>query len=162
MFVEECADVRSSDLVCSVDVYAAEVAYSGEQRASTSAVSEVVLKHSTRRHDVCRCPDVVERGVLLSFRTEIEEGDIGISEGDRGADGGGDLDSLAEAISSIGSLDLDSNPIEVPHADGPIIIRPMTQSKNLWWEVDIENPIDLSTGTINEHVWILLDNSGWD
>jgi hypothetical protein len=72
------------------------------------------------------------------------------------------LDSLGEALAPLGRLDLEADPLEVPNADGPIIIRPMTQTKNLWMEVDLDDPIDVSTGSINEYLWILLDDSGWD
>lgn len=72
------------------------------------------------------------------------------------------LDSLGEALAPLGRLDLDADPLVVPSADGPIIIRPMTQTKNLWMEVDLDDPIDVSTGSINEYLWIQLDDSGWD
>jgi len=72
------------------------------------------------------------------------------------------LDSLGGALATLGRLDLDADPLEIPSADGPIIIRPMTQTKNLWMEVDLDDPIDVSTGSINEYLWILLDDSGWD
>jgi len=74
---------------------------------------------------------------------------------------GNDLDSLAETIESLGEIDYDSPPHELTTSTGRVILRPMKLSEELWSEIDIEDPIDQSTGRAREYIWVKTYASGW-
>jgi hypothetical protein len=74
---------------------------------------------------------------------------------------GNDLDSLAETIESLGEIDYDSPPHELSTPTGRVILRPMKLSEELWSEIDIEDPIDHSTGRAREYIWVKTHASGW-
>ena len=71
------------------------------------------------------------------------------------------MDSLAETIESLGEIDYDSPPHELTTSTGRVILRPMKLSEELWSEIDIEDPIDQSTGRAREYIWVKTYASGW-
>jgi len=73
-----------------------------------------------------------------------------------------DIDSMADGLNDWASMNRESPPIEITSANSPRILRPMMQPIDLWSELDLENPINLDTGIVNEYLRIKMSDSGWD
>ena len=73
-----------------------------------------------------------------------------------------DIDSMVEGLSDWASMNRESPPIELNSTNGPRILRPMMQPVDLWSELDLDCPIDLETGIVNEFLRIKMSDSGWN
>ena len=73
-----------------------------------------------------------------------------------------DVESLARGLEGFASFNTETSPIEVNTNSGPRILRPMMQPVDLWPELDTRNPIDLTTGKINDYLRLKMFDSGWD